>query len=86
LLQFQKPAYTIVNDMANILNTIEIAVSVLLSLSILIQHRASGLSAVFGGSGAAVIQRRGAEKVLFQMTIWLGVIFLAIPVIQWFIV
>ena len=30
---------------------------------ILLQHRASGLSATFGGTGSSYVQRRGAEKV-----------------------
>ncbi len=57
----------------------DVVVGILLSLCILLQHRASGLSATFGGTGATYIQRRGAEKLLFQMTIWLSVIFFVIP-------
>lgn len=61
-----------------ILMTIEIVLALLLSISILLQHRASGLSATFGGSGATYVQRRGAEKVLFTLTIWMSVIFFVI--------
>ncbi len=56
----------------------EIVVSILLSFAILVQHRASGLTSTFGGSGAVVVQRRGAERVLFKVTIWLSVIFFAL--------
>jgi protein translocase SecG subunit len=64
--------------MQNILMTIETVIAILMSLCILLQHRASGLSATFGGSGATYVQRRGAEKALFVFTIWLSVAFFAI--------
>lgn len=64
----------------SILTLIEVILSLLLSLLILLQHRASGLSATFGGSGAVDIQRRGAEKLLFRLSIWLSVAFFLIAV------
>jgi protein translocase SecG subunit len=57
---------------------IEAVLGTLLALLILIQHRASGLSATFGGSGSTYVQRRGAEKVLFTATIWLCGAFLGL--------
>lgn len=63
--------------MSNILMIVEIVSGSLLALLILLQHRASGLSATFGGGGTTYVQRRGAEKVLFTLTIWLSVIFFA---------
>ncbi len=72
--------------MNTILMSIEVVVAILLSLSILIQQRASGLSQSMGGSGVTYAQRRGAEKVLFQASVVLGVLFFAIPVLQWFVV
>ena len=63
-----------------LLMIIEVAIALLLSLLILLQHRASGLSATFGGAGATYIQRRGAEKLLFQMSIWLSVAFFVIAI------
>ncbi|MBU0767158.1 preprotein translocase subunit SecG [Patescibacteria group bacterium] len=72
--------------MAQILNFIEIIVSVLLMICILLQHRASGLSATFGGAGSSsIVQRRGAESVIFRAAVVLSAIFLLIPVLQWFI-
>jgi protein translocase SecG subunit len=68
-----------------VITVIEVASAVLLSLCILIQHRSSGLSATFGGSGAVAIQRRGAEKVIFRATIWLSIIFFGLTVTQWYI-
>ncbi len=71
--------------MHNILMSIETVIAILMSLCILLQHRASGLSATFGGSGATYVQRRGAEKALFVFTIWLAVAFFAIAVVLMYI-
>ena len=65
---------------------LQIIVSVLLVFSILIQHRASGLSATFGGSGSTnFVQRRGAEKVIYKASIWLSVAFFALAILQWYV-
>ena len=64
---------------------VEVIVSILLSITILLQHRAAGLSATFGGIGTAYVQRRGAEKLLYQMSVWLSIIFFAIPVLLWYV-
>ncbi|OGJ53981.1 preprotein translocase subunit SecG [Candidatus Peribacteria bacterium RIFCSPHIGHO2_02_FULL_49_16] len=70
----------------NFLFLLQIVVSILLSLCILVQQRASGLSSVFGGSGETlVVQRRGAEKVLFQVTTLLCALFFILAVLQWYI-
>ncbi len=67
------------------MTAILIILAILLSVSILLQHRASGLSATFGGSGSVVIQRRGAEKVLFRFTVWIAIAFFALAVLQWYL-
>jgi protein translocase SecG subunit len=66
----------------NLIILADVLVGLLLSICILLQHRASGLSATFGGAGAVPIQRRGAEKVLFTLTIWLCVIFFGLAVLN----
>lgn len=60
---------------------LEAAVSVLLIISILLQHRASGLSQTFGGAGTTFVQRRGAEKLLYQASIVLSIAFFALAVL-----
>jgi len=72
--------------MVQFLIALEITVSILLLICILLQHRASGLSATFGGTGATYIQRRGAEKLLFRGAIGLSVVFLLIPLTLWYVV
>lgn len=64
---------------------VQVVIALLLSLFILLQHRASGLSATFGGSGATVVQRRGAEKVIYKATIWLSILFFALSVASWYV-
>ena len=68
-----------------IVTTLHVIIAVLLSLSILLQHRASGLSATFGGTGATYVQRRGAEKLIYQASIWLSVAFFVLAVLRWYI-
>ncbi len=52
-----------------------IAVSVLLSLSILLQSRGSGLGSAFGGDSGSYRTKRGLEKGLFYTTIVLAIAF-----------
>ena len=68
--------------MKNVLMIIEICLGALLAFLILVQHRASGLSAAFGGSGSTYVQRRGAEKVLFKLTVWIAAAFLILAVVM----
>ena len=66
-----------------ILHTI---VSIVLIFLITVQHRASGLSATFGGSGATnFVQRRGAEKLIYKASIWLSVAFFALSILRWYV-
>ena len=67
------------------LNPVLAIIAILMILCILIQQRTSGLSATFGGSGVTVVQRRGAEKVIYKLTIWLSVLFFGLTIAQWFL-
>ena len=62
----------------NILQIIEVVISILLILMILVQQRGTGLGGVFGGEGNVFVARRGIEKSLFIVTIILGVLFAAL--------
>lgn len=62
--------------------TFHAIIGILLSLTIILQQRASGLSATFGGTGATYVQRRGGEALLYKATIWLSVVFFALGVLQ----
>lgn len=53
----------------------EVVFAILLSLTILVQQRGSGLSSTFGGSDGFHTSRRGAEKVLYYATIVFALLF-----------
>jgi preprotein translocase subunit SecG len=57
---------------------IQLAVSLLLIISVLLQARGSGIGDAFGGSSAVYRTRRGIEKTLFRGTILLGILFAGI--------
>lgn len=63
--------------LAGALPYIQITLSILLVASILLQQRGSSLGGAFGGDNfsAAFHTRRGAEKMLFQASIVLGILF-----------
>lgn len=68
------------------IETVHITVALLLAICIVLQSRSSGLSATFGGSGTTnVVQRRGAEKLIFKATIWLSGIFFGLAIVRWYI-
>ncbi len=55
----------------NIIKYLLIGNAVLLVFFILLQSRGVGLSSTFGGDGAFYRTRRGPEKLLFNLTIFL---------------
>jgi len=58
-----------------ILSLGQVAVSIALMASILLQTRGAGLGAAFGGDSSVYRSRRGIEKRLFQFTVLLAVLF-----------
>jgi preprotein translocase subunit SecG len=63
------------------LNIIQILISILLITLVLLQARGSGLGSVFGQDNAVVRTRRGAERVIFQTTIAVAIIFCVLSII-----
>ncbi len=57
-----------------------IVLAALLTASILMQARGSGLGGVFGGEGAVFRTKRGIEKFLFVFTIVTSCLFMAVAV------
>lgn len=66
----------------NILSIALIVISVLLTASILLQQRGSGLGAAFGGEGNVFRTKRGLEKGLFYLTIALSFLFFGIAILN----
>ncbi|MFA6253337.1 MAG: preprotein translocase subunit SecG [Patescibacteria group bacterium] len=71
--------------MKNILNILQIVISILLIVTILLQQKGSGLGATFGGDSAIYRTKRGAEKFIFRLTIVLSFLFLASALASLFI-
>lgn len=64
--------------------TIQAVLAILLIFSILMQQRAAGLGNASGGTGGAYVQRRGAEKFLFNAAIGLAVAMFLLTILDWF--
>ena len=63
--------------MDKILLITQVIISILLSISILTQNKDGGLSSMMGGGGSFEATKRGAEKVIYNTTIVLAVLFIA---------
>ncbi len=61
-------------DKLVIFQIIEIIISVVLTVLILVQSKGSGLFSAFSGSIGFYRSRRGLEKVIFILTIVMGVL------------
>jgi preprotein translocase subunit SecG len=68
--------------MQQILPYIQIIIAILLIISILIQNRGSGLGGVFGGEGNVFRTKRGAEKIIFYLTIVCACLFFLVGFIR----
>ena len=67
------------------LSITQIIVSVLLVLAILSQSRGQGLSATFGGTGQFYVEKRGAEKVIYRITLILAFLFVGLSLASLFV-
>ena len=63
------------------LNIAQIVIATALILAILIQVRGGGLGGIFGQPDTVYRTRRGVEKTLYQLTVVLIVLFIAISII-----
>lgn len=61
--------------MNNVLQIITVASAVLMIVAILLQQRGASLGAGFGGSSELYTTRRGLDKNLFEVTIFLAIAF-----------
>ncbi len=60
-----------------IISSIQIVTGVLLSVLILLQAKGTGLGSTFGGEAGFYRTKRGAERLMFIMTIVISVIFIS---------
>lgn len=66
--------------MKDSLRTAELILSISLIVLILMQSRGTSLGSVFGQEGSVFHTRRGAERILFNVTIGVALSFLVIAV------
>lgn len=52
--------------------------AVLLTISVLLQQKGTGLGSAFGGSNSIYSTRRGVDKILFNATIVISIFFFAV--------
>lgn len=62
--------------MIKILSYLQLAISLFLIISVLMQNRGAGLSAAFGGNLGGFHTKRGLEKFLFFTSWTLGIAFI----------
>lgn len=67
--------------MKPIISLFQIILAVLLILIIIIQQKGTGLGSTFGGSIGFYSTKRGAEKMIFNLTIILAFLFIALSII-----
>jgi len=63
-----------------LITIIQLVVAILLTVSILLQNRGSGLSSAFGGDFGGYYTKRGMEKFLFYLSMALGAIFIVLAI------
>lgn len=68
--------------MSKTLLIIQIVLAALLMVAILLQHRGTSLGGAFGGEGAVYRSRRGAEKLLYYLTVILAILFVIFAMIN----
>ena len=67
--------------MNTILEATQFISAILLVIAVLLQQQGAGLGAGFGGGGGGVQStRRGAEKLLYQATIVISLLFFAVSI------
>lgn len=62
------------------LQVIQIILSVTLIGLILMQGKGGGMGSIFGGDGGVYHTRRGVEKLMYQVTIGLSIIFFLVSI------
>ena len=62
-------------ELNTILQGVTVISAILMMLAILLQQRGASLGAGFGGSSELYTTRRGLDKNLFEVTIFLAIVF-----------
>lgn len=73
--------YFLVISMRSLL-IVQAVVAILLTLSILLQNRGSGLGSTFGGDFGGYYTKRGMEKFLLYATILFAILFFVLAIVN----
>jgi len=65
----------------NSLRAVELILAIALITLILMQSRGTSLGSVFGQEGSVFHTRRGAEKILFNVTIGVAIVFVVVSLL-----
>lgn len=68
--------------MRDTLTIIELVTGIILTITILMQHRGTGLGGAFGGEDLSYRSRRGVEKLLYRLTLVSAAIFIIVAIAQ----
>jgi len=68
--------------MDKVFTIIQLVLAIFLIIIILPQQRGSGLGSAFGGGGNIYGSRRGVDKILFQITIVISVLFFVAAILN----
>ena len=71
--------------MTTVIQISQFGSAILLIISILLQHRGTGIGGAFGGQDVSYRSRRGVERVLFRATIVFAAVFLVSAIARLFI-
>ncbi|MEX1051882.1 MAG: preprotein translocase subunit SecG [Patescibacteria group bacterium] len=71
--------------MTTVIQVSQFGSAILMVISILLQHRGTGIGGAFGGQDVSYRSRRGVERVLFRATIVFAAIFLVCAIARLFI-
>lgn len=78
------PDTSLIMPITQILTIVQIVLAVLLTASVLLQNKSTGIGNAFGGE-TVIFQKRGPEKALFIITIVLSMLFFGVSVAVLFI-
>ncbi len=61
--------------MRGFFNIVTMVSAIIIIITVLLQSQGTNLSTTFGGEGSSYRSKRGAEKLIFNTTIAMGVVF-----------
>jgi len=70
---------------STLITIVQVILAIVLIVVILLQQKGSGLGAAFGGGGAVYTSRRGVDKVLYNITIVVSILFFLVAFINLFV-